>query len=281
MANFKDRVFGVKRNALKIISFLNEKGGSCKTTMCCNLAFSLSTMGNRVLVVDSDPQANASMYFGYSHKKMDINKNFGVAMLNSDDIRLYIRNTYVPSIDIVTSHATINNIESTFVVKRRHEDAFKNIIQDIILDGYYDYILVDCNPYFGEINSSIVRGSDYIIIPLDCAVYSVEGLKYTYQYISLLKEESALKVELLGIVFGKVDFGRGKTYKYIMNQVKSFYNEKVFSTYIPVDIAIAQSQLSSQIVGLYAPKSKASQSYMALAKEVIDRIERTSREKVI
>lgn len=281
MANYKERVLGTKKNKLKIISFLNEKGGSCKTTMCCNLAYSLSAMGKNVLVIDSDPQANASMYFGYSPRLMDVNCNFGAAMLKREDIRLHIRNTYVPAIDIVTSHPASNNIESSFVVISRHEDAFKNIVNEIFLDGYYDYILVDCNPYFGELNSSIVRGSNFIIIPLECAVYSVEGLKYTYQYISFLKEESHLDVSLLGIVFGKVDFGRGNTYKNIMNQVKSHYKSIVFSTYIPVDIAIAESQMVNSVVGLYAPKSKASQSYKALAQEVVDRIEAAAREKAI
>ncbi len=265
--DFSSKVKGKNSKSIKVITMINWKGGSTKTTSSLNLAYSLSTLGKKILLIDTDQQTNLTQCFGI---KIDEEKNFAKAFVERQDIREYIRKTIYSNIDIVTSHPSLKNIETHMSLQICRERMFLDTINSLIKDDYYDFVIVDTGASLGNFNTSILLGTDYVIIPLETCVLGGYGLIYLSEFIDNANSYGA-NLSILGVLFSRVD-KRLKINKNIMTEIKNHFGSTVFNTYISERKEIRESQLAKQPLAVYKPDCDASIQYMNLAKEVIDRI---------
>ena len=252
-----------------IIPFLSNKGGSTKTTSCANLGFTLAnTFGMRILLIDTDLQQNLTQHYDMS---IDDEKNFYVAFNNKQPLINHIRDTSYPNIQIVTSHDAISMLEGELVSMELREFRFRQILESVISDGVYDYILIDCNPSLNLLNRSILYASNRIIIPLEPSSFGLRGVQYVMNFVSGVKENYP-ELEIMGVLVNKFD-NRKRVPKDVIELVTDIFGDRslLFKTKIPVDTCIEQCQMMGEPLGVSFEKSRANLAFIKVAEEVIKR----------
>ena len=254
----------------KIIAMANQKGGVGKTTSTINLAASLATLEKRVLVIDADPQANASSGLGVDLK--DVDCSLYECIINKNDIREAIYTTDIEGLDIVPSHLDLVGAEIEMLQISNREKVLANLLSTVTAD--YDYMLIDCSPSLGLITVNALTASDSVIIPVQCEYFALEGISKLLSTIKIIKSKLNPKLEIEGFLLTMFD-GRLRLARQIYDEVKRHFQELVFKTVIQRNVKLSESPSHGLPVILYDADSTGARNHLALAKEIIDKNEKS------
>ena len=250
----------------KIIAIANQKGGVGKTTTSINLAASLATLEKNVLVVDADPQANASSGLGVDLKEVDC--SLYECIIDHADVRDAIYTTDIDGLDIIPSHIDLVGAEIEMINLQNRETVIKNMLDSI--KDEYDYILIDCSPSLGLITVNSLTAADSVIIPVQCEYFALEGISKLLNTIKIVKSKLNPRLEIEGLLLTMYD-SRLKLANQIYDEVKRHFQELVFKTVIQRNVKLSESQSHGIPVILYEADSTGSKNHLRLAKEIISR----------
>ena len=250
----------------KIIAFTNQKGGVGKTTSCVNLAAYVAVMGKKVLVVDLDPQGNATSGFG-------VEKTKGLKTVydlvdEECSLEEAVLPTMIDGLDIIPATVDLAAAEISLVSKPQREKLLKNIL--IPLKEVYDFIMIDCQPSLGLLTVNALTAADSVIIPMQCEFYALDGLTQLMNTIRLVKFHLNPDIDIEGVVRTMKD-NRSNLINQVSQEIIKFFKSKVFSTYIPRNIRLAEAPSHGLPIILYDPSSKGAEAYLSLAEELLDR----------
>ncbi len=250
----------------KIIALANQKGGVGKTTTTINLAASLAALEKKVLVVDADPQANASSGLGVDIR--NIGKTIYEGLIGKAVSIELITKTPFENIDIISSHINLVGAELEMVQMDNRERKMAEILHP--LKSRYDYILIDCSPSLGIITVNALTAADSIIIPVQCEYFALEGLTKLLNTIKIIKSKLNQKLEIEGFLLTMYD-ARLRLHNQIYEEVKNHFQELVFTTVIQRNVTLSESQSHAKPALMYDAGSKGALNYMQLAQELIDK----------
>ncbi len=250
----------------KVIALANQKGGVGKTTTSINLAASLATLEQRVLVIDADPQANSSSGLGVDPKEVDV--SLYECIIDHADVRDAVYTTDLDGLDIIPSHIDLVGAEIEMLNVERREQVIKQLLQPILDD--YDYILIDCSPSLGLITVNALTAADSVIIPVQCEYFALEGISKLLNTIKIIKSHLNPRLEIEGFLLTMYD-SRLRLANQIYDEVKRHFQELVFKTVIQRNVKLSEAPSHGLPVVLYDADSTGSQNHLALAKEIIAR----------
>ena len=246
-----------------IVSLLNHKGGVGKTTSTINLGAALVQLGKRVLLLDLDPQANLTISLGIPRQAVTIYEN----MRDGVEIQPYeLRENF----HVVTSTLDLSGAEMELI----NEAGREYILQELFspLEHDYDYILIDCPPSLGLLTLNALTASRYVIIPMQTEFLALQGLAKIKQIIDKVRFRLNKKLEIGGVLPTMYDH-RKVLNRDIVSTIQKFFGEKVFTTMIRENVALAEAPASHKDIFAYSPKSNGAEDYLALAQEFLNRVE--------
>lgn len=250
----------------KIIAFANQKGGVGKTTTCVNLSAYFAAMGKKVLIVDLDPQGNATSGVGID-KNGDL-KSIYNTMSGETYIEEVVVKTSVPELDIIPSELNLAGAEIELVQMSNGKTIIKSILNR--LRNSYDYICIDCPPSLGLLTVNALTACDSVLIPIQCEFYALEGLSQLMNTIKLVKKHLNSNIDVEGVVLTMKD-SRSNLVNQVSAEIRKFFSKKVYDTVIPRNIRLAEAPSYGETILTYDPKSRGGFAYMLLAEEVLER----------
>ena len=253
----------------KIIALANQKGGVGKTTTTINLAASLATLEKTVLVVDADPQANASSGLGVDIK--DVECSLYECIINKADVRDAIYTTDIDGLDIIPSHIDLVGAEIEMLNLNDREKVIKKMLEPI--RNEYDFILIDCSPSLGLITVNSLTAANSVIIPVQCEYFALEGISKLLNTIKIVKASLNPRFEIEGFLLTMYD-SRLRLANQIYDEIKRHFRELVFETVIPRNVKLSEAPSHGIPAILYDADAIGAKSYLALAKEIIDKNEK-------
>ena len=253
-------------NMGKIIALANQKGGVGKTTTTINLAASLAALEKKVLVVDADPQANASSGLGIDIRNVEL--SIYECLVNGDNATNAITPTEVDGLSIIPSHIDLVGAEIEMLNMPNREQILKHLLTPLKAD--YDFILIDCSPSLGLITVNALTAADSVIIPVQCEYFALEGISKLLNTIKIIKSKLNPSLEIEGFLLTMYD-SRLRLANQIYEEVKRPFRDLVFTTVIQRNVKLSEASSYGKPVLLYEPESKGSLNYMQLAQEVIDK----------
>ena len=248
----------------KIISISNQKGGVGKTTTAINLASSFSLLGKRTLLIDLDPQANATTGVGINPD--EVTSHIYHVMLGERDIGSTILGTKLKGFSIVPSHTDLVGVEVELMSAPNRERVLAKSLEEV--NGAYDYVIIDCPPSLGLLTLNALTASHSILIPVQCEYYALEGLKSLLNTFRLVKKRLNPDLGIEGFLLTMYDT-RTRLSNDIAENMKAHFNAQVFSTIIPRNIRLCEAPSFGLPICLYDISSKGAQHYLMLAKEIL------------
>lgn len=254
---------------MKTISIFNQKGGVGKTTSVVNLAVALSKLDKKVLVIDFDPQANTTTGLGFDKNELE-KSIYKMFYDEGDNYKDYILKSEEGPY-LIASENSLSGLEVELVSLDEEErlKMLSQIIEEIKKD--FDIILIDCPPSLGLLSLNALVASDSIIIPIQTEYYALEGVSELLKTYQTIKESIKEDLEIEGVLLCMFDKDTDLSYE-VVEEVKSFFKEKVFSTMIPRNIKLAEAPSFGKSVISYDEKSKGARAYLSLAKELVENI---------
>ncbi len=256
----------------RIISLVNQKGGVGKTTTSINLAASLGILGKKVLLVDLDPQGNATT--GVGVEKGALKYTIYNALRDECTSEEAIKRTKFKNLDLMPANINLAGLDIEFINKENEDSKFvkgaqlKRILNAVREE--YDYILIDCPPSLGILTTNALTASDSVIIPVQCEFFALEGIMLLLNSIRFARKKLNPSLEIEGVVLTMLD-SRTILGLDVVENIRSFFKEKVYDTIIPRMIMLAEAPSHGKPISSYNSKSKATVAYINLAKEVIER----------
>ncbi|MBR3626080.1 MAG: ParA family protein [Bacteroidaceae bacterium] len=252
----------------KIIALANQKGGVGKTTTTINLAASLATLEKRVLVVDADPQANASSGLGVNIKQ--VNSSIYECLIDNADVKGAIHDTEIETLKVIPSHINLVGAEIEMLNMPGREKIMRNVLAPLKDD--FDYILIDCSPSLGLITVNALTAAQSVIIPVQAEYFALEGISKLLNTIKIIKTRLNPTLEIEGFLLTIYD-SRLRQANQIYDEVKRHFQELVFSTVIQRNVKLSEAPSYGLPAILYDADSNGAKNHMALAKELISRNE--------
>lgn len=250
----------------KIIAVTNQKGGVGKTTTAVNLAASLAEARQRVMLLDFDPQGNATSGYGVSEE--EIGNSIYDAMSGNCELEDAILCEMIENLDLIPSNMNLAAIESEFVDLENKNMVLRNMLKRV--RDHYDYVLIDCPPSLGTITVNALTASDSVLIPIQCEYYALEGLGQVMNSIELVKQKLNTRIYIEGIVFTMYD-GRNKLSQEVVETVRENFHGSIFDTVIPRNVRLAEAPSFGQPITVYDSASSGADSYRRLAAELMSK----------
>ncbi len=251
----------------KIIAFANQKGGVGKTTTCINLAAYVAAMGKKVLVLDLDPQGNATSGLGIDDKDKNLKTIYDL-ISGEYSVKEVIQQTLLEGLDILPSTVDLAGAEIEMIQMPQREKIIKGIL-DSVRDSY-DFIMIDCPPSLGLITVNALTACNSVIIPMQCEYYPLMGITQLMNTIRLIKFHLNPTIDIEGVVMTMKDKRSNLTTE-VSDEILKFFGKKVFFTYIPRNIRLAEAPSHGEPILIYDPNSKGAEAYLSLAEEFLDR----------
>ncbi|MDH8700705.1 chromosome partitioning protein [Dysgonomonadaceae bacterium PH5-43] len=250
----------------KIIALANQKGGVGKTTTTINLAASLAALDKKILIVDADPQANASSGLGIDLRQVE--NSIYECIVNGVDPYEAITETEVPNLSLIPSHIDLVGAEIEMLNFDKRENVLKELLNKLKDD--YDFIFIDCSPSLGLITVNALTAADSVIIPVQCEYFALEGISKLLNTIKIIKSKLNPSLEIEGFLLTMYD-SRLRLANQIYEEVKRHFGDMVFSTVIQRNVKLCEAPSYGQPVLLYDPDSRGSLNHIQLAKEIIEK----------
>lgn len=261
----------VTASIARVIAIANQKGGVGKTTTTINLATALAAIGKRVLVIDLDPQGNASTGLGIPRAERKI----GIYDVLFDGVALQDASVVstVPNLSIITSSVDLSGAEIELVGAHQREFRLREAVSRSALE--YDYVLIDCPPALGLLTLNALVAAHAVMVPLQCEFYALEGLSHLVRTIERVKRTFNPALDIHGVVLTMFD-RRNNLSDMVAADVRGFFGEKVYDTVIPRNVKVSEAPSHGKPVLLYDMRCPGSQAYIHLAGEVLRREKRLS-----
>lgn len=251
----------------KILAFTNQKGGVGKTTSAVNVALSLAVSEVKTLLIDLDPQSNATT--GLSELFGDLNGNIYDIMLNGDGAKGVITSTSFSHLDVIASTNDLVGAEIELVGVMAREYQLQKALKKIKKD--YDIIIIDCPPSLGLLTINALTASDALVIPIQCEYYALEGLGQLLNTVRLVQRHLNKRLEIVGILMTMYD-GRLNLSKQVVKEVNGFFKDKLFKTFIHRNVRLSEAPSFGKPALLYDANSTGAQNYMSLTEEILQRV---------
>lgn len=249
----------------KIICIANQKGGVGKTTTAINLSASLAAAEKKTLLIDGDSQGNSTNGMG-TDKNIFQQANLYHAMIGQVPLEKVIISTVLQHLDIAPSNQDLIGIEVEFVDLEEKEKRLRKLLDS--LDRHYDFIIIDCPPSLGVMTINALAASDFLIVPLQCEYFALEGLGYLLNTVKLVKTQLNPKLVLGGILLTMFDQRNLLSHR-VSDDVRKHFGDKVFKTVIPRNVRLSESPSHGLPIILYDIKSRGALAYMEMAQEII------------
>jgi len=250
----------------KIIAIANQKGGVGKTTTSVNLAACLGVLEKKVLLIDSDPQANASSGLGIDIEKIEFSTYHLIE--NDCDVFEAITTTSSPNVDIIPANIDLVAVEIELVDVENREYMLKNSLNQVI--DKYDYILIDCAPSLGLLTLNALTAADSLIIPIQCEYFALEGLGKLLNTVKSVQKIHNEKLDIEGLLLTMYD-SRLRLSNQVVEEVQNHFNEMVFKTIIKRNVRLGEAPSYGESIINYDVSSKGASNYLSLAKEILSK----------
>ena len=250
----------------KVLAIANQKGGVGKTTTAVNLGACLADLGKNVLVVDIDPQGNTTSGLGINRYRLK--KCIYNVLIDGVPIEAVILPTSIPHLELAPATIQLAGAEIELVLAMQREVKLKEAFTAIL--SVYDYILIDCPPSLGLLTLNALTASTGVLIPIQCEYYALEGLSQLMNTITLVQRHLNPRLSIAGAVLTVFD-SRTNLASQVVEEVKEYFKDRVFATIIPRNVRLSEAPSHGQPIITYDPKSRGSEVYMDLAREVIAR----------
>ncbi len=252
----------------RVMAVFNQKGGVGKTTSVINLAAALGRLKKDILVVDIDPQGNATSGLGID--KNSLQGSIYDVLINDMDIKKIIHETSSEKVYIAPSNVELAGAEIELIGRDNREIVLKNALMEVSKD--YDFVLIDCPPSLGLLSINGLSASDSVIVPIQCEYYALEGVSQLMETIMLVKRSLNPSLEIEGVILSMFD-GRTNLSIQVVEEVKKYFKGKVYTSIIPRNVRLAEAPSHGLSVIDYDPKSKGAEAYSELAEEFLDLLE--------
>lgn len=250
----------------RVIAIANQKGGVGKTTTAVNLAASLAAAEQPTLLIDIDPQANATSGLGFAAQKLD--KTIYEVIVDKMSPREAVLHTELADLDLIPSHINLVGAEIEMIDVPRREKVLQEALAELRIK--YDYIIIDCPPSLGLLTLNALTASDAVLIPVQCEYYALEGLGQLLNTISIVKKHLNARLDIEGVLLTMFD-RRLNLSNQVSEEVRRYFGEKVFKTMIARNVRLSEAPSHGKPVLLYDALSIGTQNYMELAHEILQR----------
>mgnify|MGYP001044641974 FL=1 len=256
----------------RVISIANQKGGVGKTTTAVNISAILAKKGKKVMLIDADPQGNASSGLGL---EKEVDSSLYDVLINDVEIIDTLQNTAIKTLKVCPSNMDLAGAEVELVSEMSREQRLKEKLDEV--KENFDFIIIDCPPSLGLITLNAFTASDSVLIPVQCEYFALEGLGQLLNTINLVKKHLNKSLEIEGAVLTMYDM-RTNLSNQVVKEVKRYFEDKVYKTVIPRNIKLSEAPSFGMPITLYDPKSKGARAYEKLARELVKNTEERLKE---
>ncbi len=250
----------------KIVAIVNQKGGVAKTTTTVNLSTALSVMDKKILVIDLDPQGNSSTGFGINQQDRKV--TIYQVLIGLRTIEEAIIQTNIPNLQLITANTNLSGAESDLLSIKKREYLLSDLLNKLVSN--YDYIIIDCPPALNLLTVNALVACDYVLIPMQCDFYSLEGLSHLLKTIEIVEKNLNPKIKIAGILFTMYD-KRNRLTEQVEDDVRKCLGRLVFKTVIPRNVKLSEAPSYGQPAIIYDHKCTGSIAYIELTKEILGR----------